>query len=128
MARSRCQVRVRHGGDQRVFSALSDQNGTLRSYWTTPALGVSGVVELVSEVRFVNAPSWPAWREAAFRSRCWCHRQAADDTVAVVGQQHVAVARVNAEGDDLASVVKRWKPEMFVPSYLKARPAACRCS
>src|SRR5260370_29703566 len=42
--------------NQRVFCALSDQNGTFRSYCTMPGLGASGVVESVSEVRLVNAP------------------------------------------------------------------------
>src|SRR5260221_7953624 len=42
--------------NHRVLIALSDQNGTFRSYSTIPAFGVSGCVELVSALRSVNAP------------------------------------------------------------------------
>src|SRR5260370_20643570 len=42
--------------NQRVFCALSDQNGTFRSYCTMPGFGASGVVASGSEVRLVNPP------------------------------------------------------------------------
>src|SRR5258708_2830027 len=41
---------------QRVFCALSDQNGTFRSYCTMPGFDASEVVESVRAVRLVNAP------------------------------------------------------------------------
>src|ERR1043166_5489327 len=42
--------------NQRLLRALSDQNGTLISYGTNPALAGIGCVEFVSAIRLVNAP------------------------------------------------------------------------